>query len=293
MVPEGVLDRLNQHLNPTDYTMKFPKLIINCKVLLFVTLAAKAASFTVPGTSNPWLAGMPNGSTAGCSGIDAVPAESPVPVTGVTVHAGWMLSFTATGSVGYQGGVSDPADGDTNLFIWRHCGSENGIANVFAPADALLGVFLDDTQPDSSAAPSPFSASITNAIFTPDLKQPFFIGDGLTDTGSGSVQQFIVPAGATRLFLGTMDGEGWYNNVGSFSVTVKAAPLLSIQPTGGRQVQLTWPTNAVRYSLEYATDPATSGWTTVTNNPEVMTGQFVLPIDISVSQRFFRLNIPQ
>jgi hypothetical protein len=52
------------------------------------------------------------------------------------------------------------------------------------------------------------------------LQQLFFIGDGLTGTGSGSVQTFIVPSGATQLYLGTGDGYGWYNNSGSFSVTV-------------------------------------------------------------------------
>src|ERR1700720_24062 len=42
----------------------------------------------------------------------------------------------------------------------------------------------------------------------------------LPGTGSGSIQNFIIPTGATRLFLGTMDGYGWYNNIGSFGVTV-------------------------------------------------------------------------
>ncbi|HME68245.1 MAG TPA: hypothetical protein VKM54_00015 [Myxococcota bacterium] len=59
---------------------------------------------------------------------------------------------------------------------------------------------------------------------SPLLKQPFFIGDGLTGNGSGSVQQFIVPAGATRLFLASGDAFGWYNNTGSFTLDVVAVP---------------------------------------------------------------------
>jgi hypothetical protein len=55
------------------------------------------------------------------------------------------------------------------------------------------------------------------------LKQPFFIGDGLTGTGTGAVQDFIVPSGATRLFLGTMDAFGWFDNSGQFTVTVNGA----------------------------------------------------------------------
>jgi hypothetical protein len=54
------------------------------------------------------------------------------------------------------------------------------------------------------------------------MRQPFFIGDGLT---SGSVvQQFIAPTGATRLFVGMMDRAGWWNNQGSFSVTATVVP---------------------------------------------------------------------
>jgi hypothetical protein len=53
------------------------------------------------------------------------------------------------------------------------------------------------------------------------LNQVFFIGDGLTGNGTGTVQQFVIPAGATRLYLGSADGAGAnYNNSGSFSVSV-------------------------------------------------------------------------
>ena len=50
----------------------------------------------------------------------------------------------------------------------------------------------------------------------------FFVGDG--QNADGLVQQFIVPAGATRLYLGTMDGFGWFNNSGAIAVTVTAVP---------------------------------------------------------------------
>ena len=54
------------------------------------------------------------------------------------------------------------------------------------------------------------------------LKQTFYVGDGLT---SGGVQQGrIVPAGATRLYLGTMDGYEWSNNSGAFTARVDVVP---------------------------------------------------------------------
>ena len=53
----------------------------------------------------------------------------------------------------------------------------------------------------------------------------FFIGDGLTGTGSGAVQQFVVPAGATRLFLASSDDLGASdNNSGQFEVMVSVLP---------------------------------------------------------------------
>lgn len=58
-------------------------------------------------------------------------------------------------------------------------------------------------------------------MLSPQIQQVFFIGDGLT---SGDVtQQFLIPDSATRLFLGTMDGFGWYNNIGEISVDVAQA----------------------------------------------------------------------
>ena len=67
--------------------MKQQKLIAAC-ALTAVLLKVHATPLTVPGTSNPWLAGMTNGSTAGC-GYDTAPAESPVLVSGATISSGW------------------------------------------------------------------------------------------------------------------------------------------------------------------------------------------------------------
>jgi IPTL-CTERM motif len=200
--------------------------------ILIVSLAACPAfasttvPATVPGSSDPYLAGMPNG-TACCLG-DAAPAQSPVLVSGLTLIPGTPLTFSVTGSVDNSGGAPTfPPDG--GFFI--SAGPFNGIAKETAPINSLLGVFLDNSQPDSSAAPAAldFSSLGTNfASLSPGLKQVFFIGDGLTGNGTGAVQQFIVPLGATRFYLGTADGGGWYDNSGSFSVNVTS--MTSAQP---------------------------------------------------------------
>src|SRR5262249_44126196 len=83
-------------------------------------------------------------------------------------------------------------------------------------------------QPDLTPAPATLDFSSTNNVpggvdyttLAPALKQVFFIGDG--QTSGGQKQRVIVPAGATRLYLGTMDGFEWTNNHGNLTIQVFA-----------------------------------------------------------------------
>lgn len=191
-------------------------------------LTAPAFAVTVPGTADPWLAGMPSGTTASVE--DVAPGQSPIQVTSVDVTLGGTLFFGVSGGV-FNGpsGTFDPIDGGA---VFSHSvGAEHGIADAMIPINALVGVFLDDAQPDGSPAPdaldfSPTGIGTAFATLAPLQKQVFFIGDGLTGSGTGSPQAFRIPAGATRLFLGTMDGFGWWNNVGSFDVTIEHVPAI-------------------------------------------------------------------
>ena len=110
-------------------------------------------------------------------------------------------------------------------------GPENGISNIEAPFSSLIGVFLSNSQPSASAAPamlnynssvSGYNTSKDAATYSPLLQQVFFIGDG--KTGS-TVQSFIAPADATRLFIGVMDTYEWSNNAGGFKVAVSSVPV--------------------------------------------------------------------
>ena len=182
---------------------------------------AESVVVGVPATANPYLAGMPSGSTC-CAG-DAAPAQSPVQVTGLTLTPGSTITFSATGGVNFQPGpITSGPDGGS----FFSTASSNGISGATWPENTLVGVFLDASQPDSTSAPASLDFSTgggtTFATLSPALKQVFFIGDGRTGTGTGATQAFVVPAGATRLFLGVSDGVGWFNNVGSFSATVSA-----------------------------------------------------------------------
>jgi PEP-CTERM motif len=195
---------------------------------------ASAGNYSVPGTSNPYLAGMPSGSAC-CDG-DSAPAESPVYAGPAT--AGETFTFTdVTGRVTNYGGVRpfEPPDGEATRRISSpqegRLAEINDIAGYYRmPIDALVGVFLGPGLPTSNPAPGRLNfrnqgvgilGTTVGTHFTtlsPKLQQIFFIGDGLTERGSGSVQTFVAPAGATRLYLAVADGTQWNNNAGAFDV---------------------------------------------------------------------------
>jgi Flp pilus assembly protein TadG len=209
---------------------------------------------TVAGNANPWLAGEPTGTTAsepdasypstnhpwqydiagpyGGTAASGEPYESPrqinftpTPgatiqvsnVTGTTTKAPNDGTATADGNFTAGGAVTsedDEASGGV---------SEHGIADATMPGDSLVGVFLDANVPDTDgAAPSPLdfstSAEQNYTTISPQLRQPFYIGNGQTSTNAQ--QSIIVPSGATRFFLATKDGHEWSNNGGSYSVTI-------------------------------------------------------------------------
>lgn len=195
--------------------------------LLEGRVEAESVSVNVPGSADPWLAGMPDGATA--SGGDVSPVQSPVEVLGLPILPGTSLRFLATGLTAH--GPTQPLTGpDGNGFSAHIDGAENGISDTISRTDSLLGVFLGTLQPDLTPAPAALdftdSGNVPGGVnytsLSPLLKQVFFIGDGITD--GGQIQQVVVPAGGTRLYLGTKDGFDWSNNIGSLDVQVTLIP---------------------------------------------------------------------
>jgi hypothetical protein len=182
-----------------------------------LTLVANAGDVVVvPGTSDPWLAGWPNGTTA--SSGDIAPDESPVyagSVTGGSTITWSAFGLVANGPTQFPAGPNgDIANVNGYGLLSHDGGAENNISDILnVPVDALVGVFLGAGVP-AGTAPSPLDFSIIGLNYTslaPVVDQVFYMGDGSTES-------LTVPTGATRLFLGTMDGYGWYNNPGAFTV---------------------------------------------------------------------------
>jgi hypothetical protein len=187
-------------------------------IVVQVLAADPGVTAIVPGTANLYLAGMPNGTKGGFR--DRAPDQSPVLVplslAGVTA-----VMFAAGGGVAHGPmWPIEPPEGSRTMGY--HRGSEHGIAGIDAPFEALLGLFLGDERPDRGPAPRTLKFDAEHRAFTtlaPQLKQVFYIGSGLAK--SSAPRRFLIPAGATRLFLGTMDEYGWYNNEGAFTVAVR------------------------------------------------------------------------
>jgi hypothetical protein len=192
------------------------RFLLSALTAAIIPFSAQAASVTVSvaGTDNPFLAGQPNGATC-CSG-DSAPAESPtLALTGFA--AGTALSFSGVGGFLNEPGTPVALDGYGAFSMDASNFGISGVQNI--GVSALVGVFLDNAVPNGTA-PAARDDGVSFASISPELGQIFFIGDGLTGSGTGSVQQFFAPTGATRLFLGSSDGFGWYNNIGDARVTI-------------------------------------------------------------------------
>src|SRR5207247_35564 len=108
----------------------------------------------VSGLAVPELAGIPGGYISQIT-CDTTPSNSPLLVSGTTLHAGDTLEFSASGSVSFGQSVAfygpdggpppDPSSGNHP--------AENGISGIKAPLCSLLGVFLDDARPDTAPPP--------------------------------------------------------------------------------------------------------------------------------------------
>ena len=135
-----------------------------------------------------------------------VAAADDITFSGVT--GSWSCCVGNSSFNGPDGGSY--AGGDTNL---SSAGDISGIVDS-SGTFFLVGVFLGSSLPASAPASldfSPGGLTQTFSSLSPALGQVFFIGDGLTGTGTGTAQQFFAPTGAVQLYLGTADG---YNVTG-------------------------------------------------------------------------------
>lgn len=142
---------------------------------------------------------------------------------------------------GYKGRCTSPCltvnDGTGDLYNDADGVGSAGSLNVLADesnsgiqapvAGFLAGVF--EAGPPTGAPPATLDFTTIGTNFpslSPVLQQLFFIGDGLTGDGSGSVQIFYVPTGAESLYFGIPDA-CYYNGSPSCYRDNKGALIVS------------------------------------------------------------------
>ncbi len=186
-----------------------------------------SGTLTVQSTADIFLSGHIG--TAGIS--DPGTAPQLIPVGGLT---GQVVRFSnVAGTWNCQpGGAMAGAEGGSGCGGSTNISSYHGISGIIHNNKTmiLVGVFLTDAEP---ADPAPARLDVTNAnsvaSFQPSIAQTFFIGDGLT--AGGTTQEFAIPPGATRLFVGIPDAYSFqgapccYNdNSGSINLSWEIGP---------------------------------------------------------------------
>jgi hypothetical protein len=168
------------------------------------------------------------------SGTPSAPSGALLPTSvAFASGSGQVLSFPSvtgltsygypTATIGPDGGPASGA-GTTGSDFASQGNGLSGIINDPGNVFFLVGVFLASSSPVTPPPTLDFTGNTSFTSLSPLDGQLFFIGDGLTGTGSGQLQQFLVPADATRLFLGFADGaffrgaETYGDNSGSLSV---------------------------------------------------------------------------
>jgi Flp pilus assembly protein TadG len=154
----------------------------------------------------------------------AAKKSSPIRAGSIPVNPGSTLMFDSVngGANNFASSTLYTGDGNTGWVIDNWGKNENGMSNLRAPINSVVAVFLSNADPRTQGTTPPaldFSSAASRDFHTlkPQLRQVFFIGDGRRS--NGEVQRFVVPPGATRLYIGTMDGWEWNNNVGGFNVS--------------------------------------------------------------------------
>jgi hypothetical protein len=136
-----------------------------------------------------------------------------------------IVSFpSVTGEVYGRYGQAPPNGPGGEEIIDTDVESFGGISGIIHRNKAmfLVGVFLTDDEPaDPAPARLDFTDNEDFDLLEPEIGQTFLIGDGVG-------RRYLVPPGATRLFLGFAEGmfykglPGFYgNNSGELEVRVE------------------------------------------------------------------------
>ena len=168
-VPTGTIaNNPNPHNNPDHAS-----LLTSAQVqqdLQYIT--GGSGAYTIAGTGITW--NVPSTPTLASFGSNAnyypntAGGASPQPVIGLALTAGTSMTFdNVTGAANYNNQTpAGTADGDPTTIVSDIIEGENGISNINAPIDSVIGVFMSDSAPVAGQAPADLD-------FTTDTERNF------------------------------------------------------------------------------------------------------------------------
>jgi ELWxxDGT repeat protein/parallel beta-helix repeat protein len=216
--------------------------------------------------------------------------------TGTLLGANAIFANTGLGFDLGNDGVTpnDPSDGDVG---------PNSLQNYPVLTSATNS---GGTTTISGALNSAANSTYTLRFFVNDTCHPSGHGEGemfigstnvMTD-GSGDVHFTFVPASAIALgkFI-TATATDVANNTSEFSscraVSLPPGPPLQISRTSEGRFQISWPDSEPGFTLEFTTNFANPTiWSPATDAVMQTNGQFIVSIDATNAQAFYRLRQP-
>jgi hypothetical protein len=173
----------------------FKALFATAALVTIAIGSASAATITVEGTSNPFLAGASIGNSVNNGDTDSFATDAPPSIDVTPGQKFSIISVTGTVSNGPCCALVGPNGGDPISASPFTASGFTPLVSLYSnlPINSLIGVFYGPNPAD------------------PGIDTVFEIG--------GTPNDYIVPTGATKLFLATVDGYQWNNNEGAFTVT--------------------------------------------------------------------------
>jgi hypothetical protein len=195
---------------PVDPTAEMPDQTLGTDATLTLGGEAKA---TIDARADIFSAGLAK-ADEGRGG--KLPSKITLAAGGTTVTFSKVV-----GKVGCSGDAAFIADGGDCAGGNTDIQSTKNIGGIVAHDRTLflVGVFVGAKLPAKAPERLDFSPDKQGAAFaslSPKLGQVFFIGDGKTGTGSGVIQKFVIPSGATSLYLGYADAYSFQGPPGAY-----------------------------------------------------------------------------
>lgn len=210
---------------PTRVTTQ-TRVTVNATDVIFLAGRSDVAIPTLGTEANDFPIGR-------CAGVvsETFPAQ-------IGISPGATLQFRAEGKVNfYYGDIADGVGPEGDEEGESDIEALAGISPYAGPQAALLGVFLSAANP-RNVEPPPALSFLKDGLGTgftrlqPQLGQIFFIGDGAPSAGAPTRQNFIAPAGATRVILGFADASSFSGPPGCYDDNVGSVTVDVISPQG-------------------------------------------------------------